>query len=526
MHADCLQECLKVDLDGASVWVPQCVDDLICGSGLLTAANPINTIPASPSYATGNKPAGSPTYKEEAATFGLPHFLYDSTLNLLYALLKPDVLRADELVEFCKPDQHKHSFASTSLSMTCPPAQAHYSLDQQHNPGVDPLLFVSQLNSAATAQLIASEATNNPNHSLSNHQFAYFKSHNTTPNTPGAHTANTNLHNDLESTNGAVSAANSSSLLLTTNVNQMNASEIEAIWLDKMIRAVFVRLFAQLFAGYRYCLLIIRINPKPVICFNKATFLGNHGLAENEFMNRLLDSMSFQRFIEERGPSFRHCDVFDDLYADIQSQLKQELEQLVDSSHYQHLNLLNSLTMRHLRQIAEKLYKYEYPQTSVLTGGGGIQATSLSGATGHHTANNNHASKLLHQRKEQMISGHKMGSAGLLTTPNRSFSKIKLPTPDAYKRIHSETFPVLDSVEIQRLINLNNSLNQQVILNGFNQLIFFLVLCKNILCFRRPVEYRIQTFPLRRHCRIRLVQTRRPTRATRTRHGIICVARI
>jgi hypothetical protein len=72
--------------------------------------------------------------------------------------------------------------------------------------------------------------------------------------------------------------------------------DLEAIWVDKLLRAVFVRLFAQLFAGYRYCLLIIRINPKPVIGFNKASFLANHGLVDNEFMNRLLDSMSFQRF--------------------------------------------------------------------------------------------------------------------------------------------------------------------------------------------------------------------------------------
>jgi len=50
---------------------------------------------------------------------------------------------------------------------------------------------------------------------------------------------------------------------------------MEAVWFDKLLRAVFVRLFAQLFAGYRYCLLIIRINPKPVICFNKASFLGS-----------------------------------------------------------------------------------------------------------------------------------------------------------------------------------------------------------------------------------------------------------
>jgi myotubularin-related protein 5/13 len=145
----------------------------------------------------------------------------------------------------------------------------------------------------------------------------------------------------------------------------MSSTEVEAVWLDKFIRAVFVRLFAQLFAGYRYCLLIIRINPTPVICFNKATFLANHCLVENEFMNRLLDSMSFQRFIEERGPSYRHCDVFDDLYADIQWQLKQELEKQLETTHHHSLDLIGSLAMQHLKSIADKLYKYEFPQACI-----------------------------------------------------------------------------------------------------------------------------------------------------------------
>ena len=38
---------------------------------------------------------------------------------------------------------------------------------------------------------------------------------------------------------------------------------------DKELRAVFIRLLAQLFSGYRSCLTLIRIHPKPVITFNK-----------------------------------------------------------------------------------------------------------------------------------------------------------------------------------------------------------------------------------------------------------------
>ena len=88
-------------------------------------------------------------------------------------------------------------------------------------------------------------------------------------------------------------------------------------------------------------------------------------MCDNEFMNRLLDSMSFQRFIEERGPSYRNCDVFDDLYAIIQSQLKEELEQEIDFKNYQNsIDAGNSLVMQHLKQIADKLYKYEFPQAN------------------------------------------------------------------------------------------------------------------------------------------------------------------
>ena len=38
---------------------------------------------------------------------------------------------------------------------------------------------------------------------------------------------------------------------------------------DKEIRAVFLRLFAELFMGYRSCLRIVRIHPEPFITFHK-----------------------------------------------------------------------------------------------------------------------------------------------------------------------------------------------------------------------------------------------------------------
>jgi hypothetical protein len=43
---------------------------------------------------------------------------------------------------------------------------------------------------------------------------------------------------------------------------------------DKELRAVFLRLFAQLLQGYRWCLHIVRIHPEPVIRFHKVGCLG------------------------------------------------------------------------------------------------------------------------------------------------------------------------------------------------------------------------------------------------------------
>lgn len=44
---------------------------------------------------------------------------------------------------------------------------------------------------------------------------------------------------------------------------------IQPAMLDKEIRSVFMRTFAQLLQGYRSCLTIIRIHPRPVITFHK-----------------------------------------------------------------------------------------------------------------------------------------------------------------------------------------------------------------------------------------------------------------
>ena len=64
-------------------------------------------------------------------------------------------------------------------------------------------------------------------------------------------------------------------------------------------------------------------------------------------MLRVLDSMSFHKFIEERGPPFRSCDIFDDIYASIDEQLKLETDVL---------NINNStIVFKHINELANQL---------------------------------------------------------------------------------------------------------------------------------------------------------------------------
>ena len=193
MHAESLQECLKVDLDGASVWVPQCVDDLICGG--FSGGGGVQGL--STSSSTYSASSGAKSFS------GLPHFLYESTLNLLFAILKPDVLHADELLEF----SHETNDATGLMS--------------QGTNG-QPNSTESYSTSSSSSSLVHSSA-----------------------------------HMRSSCTNLAASSPTDAALLLTANANQMSAAEVEAVWVDKLLRAVFVRMFAQLFAGYRYCLLVV-----------------------------------------------------------------------------------------------------------------------------------------------------------------------------------------------------------------------------------------------------------------------------
>ena len=48
------------------------------------------------------------------------------------------------------------------------------------------------------------------------------------------------------------------------------------------------------------------------VCW-QASFLGQRGLVEDEFTKRVLDSMSFNMFVGDRGPPYRVCDIFDEV---------------------------------------------------------------------------------------------------------------------------------------------------------------------------------------------------------------------
>ncbi|XP_070199867.1 myotubularin-related protein 13-like isoform X2 [Littorina saxatilis] len=117
---------------------------------------------------------------------------------------------------------------------------------------------------------------------------------------------------------------------------------------DKEIRAVFIRMFAELFTGYRSSLTLIRIHPEPFITFHKASFLGHRGMVEDEFALRVLEGMGFGAFVAERGPPYRVCDIFDEVYATMPDQLRTE-------------HVEPDKMMEHIKELAHQLYLNECP---------------------------------------------------------------------------------------------------------------------------------------------------------------------
>lgn len=103
--------------------------------------------------------------------------------------------------------------------------------------------------------------------------------------------------------------------------------------------------------GYRHCLTILRIHPKPVITFHKAAFLGRRGLVGCDFTTKVLDCMFFNTFVTERGPPWRVCDVFDDVYSALNEQFRVEA-------------LDSRLILTHISQLAQQLEQNEYPSAA------------------------------------------------------------------------------------------------------------------------------------------------------------------
>ncbi|XP_037942643.1 myotubularin-related protein 13-like, partial [Teleopsis dalmanni] len=126
-----------------------------------------------------------------------------------------------------------------------------------------------------------------------------------------------------------------------------NYPKSEAL-IDKELRAIFMRLFSQLLQGYRSCLTLIRIHPKPVITFHKAGFLGARDLIESEFLYRVLDSMFFTTFVNERGPPWRPSDAWDELYSSMNEVLKSEANN-------------KNLIAQHIQDLGKILFENECP---------------------------------------------------------------------------------------------------------------------------------------------------------------------
>ncbi|XP_069764353.1 myotubularin-related protein 5 isoform X3 [Narcine bancroftii] len=121
---------------------------------------------------------------------------------------------------------------------------------------------------------------------------------------------------------------------------------------DKEIRAVFLRLFAQLFQGYRWSLQIIRIHPEPVIRFHKVAFLAQRVLLDDDFLTKVLDGMAFAGFVSERGSPYRVCDLFDELVAN-------EIERIRSEEGNP------QKVLKHVKEISEMLHRNENPYPAV-----------------------------------------------------------------------------------------------------------------------------------------------------------------
>jgi len=124
--------------------------------------------------------------------------------------------------------------------------------------------------------------------------------------------------------------------------------------LDKEIRAIFLRLFSQLLMGYRSCLQLCRINPHPILRFEKENYLVMKGFnvfntsSANQFLPKLLNSQAFQLFIQTNGPPYRKLHIFDQVLAQIPDRIQADISNVY-------------VALKHIKEIALDLYLNENP---------------------------------------------------------------------------------------------------------------------------------------------------------------------
>ncbi|XP_026723839.1 myotubularin-related protein 5-like [Athene cunicularia] len=83
-----------------------------------------------------------------------------------------------------------------------------------------------------------------------------------------------------------------------------------------------------------------------------AAFLGQRGLTEDDFLTKVLEGMAFAGFVTERGAPYRSIDLFDELVAYEVKRMRAE------EGNKQKI-------LRHIKELAEKLYKNENPYPAV-----------------------------------------------------------------------------------------------------------------------------------------------------------------
>jgi len=122
--------------------------------------------------------------------------------------------------------------------------------------------------------------------------------------------------------------------------------------LDKEIRAIFLRLFCQLLMGYRSCLQLCRVNPYPILRFEKESYLTMRGFdvndtpQANEFLPKLLDSQAFQLFVQKNGPPYRQLHMFDRVVSEIPDRIQQDINNVYEA-------------LSHIKQLSNTLYYNE-----------------------------------------------------------------------------------------------------------------------------------------------------------------------